>query len=125
MGVFDIGIKRSAILPPIILMLIVVMILKFLNCMWVMEDVDIGLLRPSNLPLAILDCIILVTMEEVDIGLKRPSTIPISIVEQELMLTGEADIGLISATITTITQLVMVYCRVYQPIRSITILFTI
>ena len=48
-----------------------------------MVDVDIGLKRPANIPLAIVDfikvVIKVVTIVEVDIGLKIPATLPISI----------------------------------------------
>ena len=98
----------------------VFLMVEVFNCLWFMEDMDICLLRPSTLSLSIasffifvmvvevdlgikitatiyleiLEFIILVLMVEVELGLKRPATLPLVIVEQELMLTGEVDIGL-------------------------------
>ena len=75
-----------AILPPTAIMKMGFPKNKFLKCIWVMEEVDIGLLRPdtitqliaevmiigllspANLPLVILEDIIVVMLVEVDIG---------------------------------------------------------
>ena len=103
-----------------------------------MEYVDICLLIPDNLPLVIgvfiivvtmvevnrvfmitdplpqkiMNFIILVTMvkKEVDPGLKRPTNLPLELSEQELMLTGEVDIGTIPATLNPTIQVAMVVC---------------
>ena len=60
------------------------MMLKVLECMWEMEDINIGLLRPSNIIITIMEFITevikLVTMVDVDIGLKIPATLPLVIV---------------------------------------------
>ena len=83
---------------------------KVLKFLWVMEYVDIGLLIPANLPFIIMEVIIVVMLVEVDIGHKRPATITLAIVEQEFILKGEADIGIILATLHPITQVTMIYC---------------
>ena len=87
---------------------------KILKCLRMMEDVGIGFLMPSTLPLSIADVVmvvimvevylghkipdtlslvimefvILLLMVEVELGLKRPANFPLKIVEQELMLKG-------------------------------------
>ena len=55
-----------------------------------------------------------VTMVEVVIFIKIPDTITLKIVDQELILTGEVNIGLIPTTITCTTQVVVVDCWVSQ-----------
>ena len=55
-----------------------------------------------------------VTVLEVDIGLKRPSTIPLVTVEKYLMLTGDVDIGLRPSTLPPITQVSEADCQVYN-----------
>ena len=52
-----------------------------LKCLRLMEDVGIGLLIPSTLPLVIMNFIIFVTMVEVGIDIKRLATLPHTIVE--------------------------------------------
>ena len=47
---------------------------------------------------------------EVDLGHKIPETLPLTIRTHELMLKGEADIGLRPATITPITKVDGVDC---------------
>ena len=74
------------------------------------EVVGIGILRPSTITLVTAVDIILVMLVEVDIGHKIPSTLPLAIVEQYLMLNGEADIGIRTATLPPITQVTVVYC---------------
>ena len=59
-----------------------------------MLDVDEGRKRLATIYITIVEFIILVLMVDVELGLKRPATLPLVIVEQELMLTGEVDIGL-------------------------------
>ena len=57
-----------------------------------------------------MEVIIVVTVVEVDIGHKRPANLYLSIREHALVLKGEVDIGIISATIRPINQVAMVYC---------------
>ena len=76
----------------------VFMINKVLECLRVTEDVNIVIFITATLTIAMVECI----------GLKRPSTIPLEIVEQELILKGEAYIGLRPATLPPITQVAMV-----------------
>ena len=101
-----------------------------------MEDLDIGILRPETLPIAITDFIKVVTMLEVDIGLTRqaiilhtnvefiflvtmvevdlsikiPANLPLPIVDQDLMLTEEVDTYLRPATFLPITDVAVVDC---------------
>ena len=51
-----------------------------------------------------MEFIILVLMLEVQLCIKRPAIIPLTIMEQELMLTGEVDIGIRPATLPPIDQ---------------------
>ena len=134
MEVLDIGIERPAILPPTIVMKMLFTMMKLLKCTWVIEDMEIGILTPKNIPLSIVEFIILVEMLDMDIGLnipsnlplktvefiilvikvvtilyvdidiKRPAALPLTIVEQEWMLKGKVDIGLITVTLPPITQ---------------------
>ena len=120
MEFLDIGLEIPAITPSTLTTMMLFQMTKVLKCVRVMEDLDIGLLRSSTLPLKVVAFIIVVTMVEVDLGMKRPatlplaivefiilrkmvevdlglkrlSTLPLKIVEQELMLRGEVDIGL-------------------------------
>ena len=136
MEVYGIGIVIPSILPPTIVTTLVFLTMKVLKCLWMIKYVDLGLLRPSTLPLEITDFIIVVTMVEVDLGLKilatlsleivefitlvlmvevelglkRQATILLEIMEQELMLTGEVGIGTITATLTPKTQVAVVDC---------------
>ena len=117
-------------------MVMVFLMMKVLQCLRTMEDVDIFLLRPFTLPLEIKEFIIVVKMVVVDLSLKRPSTLSIAIVEfiilvlmvevglclkrpdtiyfaameQEFMLMGELGIGLIPATIPPITEVDVADC---------------
>ena len=113
MEFLDIGIDRPAILPPTILITMVFLMMELLNCLWVMEDVDIGLYMPSTLHLAIMEFIIVVikvvTTIEFGIGIKRQATLPLIIMEKYLMFPVEVDIGLRTATRPPITQVAMVY----------------
>ena len=72
-----------------------------------MECVNIGIKRPSTLPLANVELIMVVikvvVMVDLDIGLKIPATLPLTILDQELMFTGEVDTCIILATHTHIT----------------------
>ena len=52
-------------------------------------------------------------VEDVDLGLKRPSTFLLKIREKLLVVMGEVDIGTIPATITPINQVTMVDFCVY------------
>ena len=52
-------------------------------------------------------------MADVDIYIKRPSTLPLTIMDKMLMVIGELDIGPRPDTLSTITQVTMVYCCVY------------
>ena len=74
MEVLDINIKIPSIIFPTIVMAMVSLMMKFLKCLTVKENVDIGLLRPSTLTLVIVDFIIVVTMVDVNKFLKRPAT---------------------------------------------------
>ena len=75
-----------------------------------MEEVDIGLKIPATIPIVIVEFIILVKLVEVDLGLKRPDTLSLEIADQELIPTGWVDIGLIPATIPPNTQVLVVDC---------------
>ena len=113
MEFLDIGINIPSVIPLAIVMTMLFMMMKLLECLKLMEDVDIGLLRPSTLPIKIVEFIIvvieLVMMIEVGIFLNRPSTTHLSIVEKKLMLTVYVDIGIRPATIPPITQVAVVY----------------
>ena len=66
--------------------------LKFL---WVMEDLDICLLRPDTFPLGTIEFIIVVVMVEMDLGIKTTAIIPLSSVEFIILVTMvDLDIGL-------------------------------
>ena len=71
----------TVILPLTIITTIVFMMMKFLKCLWLMEYVDIDLLRPANLPLTIVEFKLVVTMVEVNLGLNKTDTVSIKIVE--------------------------------------------
>ena len=92
MEFLDIGLNRPAIIPPAIVMTMVYLIMKVLECLQVMEDLDIGLLITYTLPLESVEFIMVVIevviMEDMDIGLKRPATLPFTIVYTFLMVTG-------------------------------------
>ena len=83
MKVLDIGLKRPAIIPSTIVMMMVFIMMKILEYMRVMKDVDIGLLRPFTLIIATMEFIIViievVTMVDVDKGIKIPSSLPLNI----------------------------------------------
>ena len=101
---------KQAILLPAVVTTMKLLVMKVLKCLLVMEYVDIGLLIPANIPFIIMEVIIVMMLVEVDIGHKRPATLPLAIVEQELIMKGEADIGIILATLPPITQVTMIYC---------------
>ena len=83
MEVLDIGLERPAIIPSTIVMMMVFIMMKILEYMRVMKDVDIGLLRPFTLIIATMEFIIViievVTMVDVDKGIKIPSSLPLNI----------------------------------------------
>ena len=136
MEVLYISINIPAIIPLTIVTTIVFLMTKVLKCLRVMENMDIGILRISTLPLAItdfiiavttrelylglnipvtlplkiVDFIILVTVTYMDIGLKRPATLPLAKLKEDVMLTRKEGICIIPATLTPITQVSMAYC---------------
>ena len=59
---------RPDIINPIIVTMMVSLMMKVLKCMGMMEDVDIGLVRPAYLPLTIAKF-----MVEADLGIKIQS----------------------------------------------------
>ena len=79
--VWYIGLVIPDIIHPTIITMMVFVMMKFLKFLQVMEYIDIGLLRPATLPLAITAFFIIVTMLVVDLGLKRPGTLYILIVK--------------------------------------------
>ena len=99
MEVLGIRIDRPSIFPTTIVMEIVFLMKQVFECLRVTEDVDLGLKRPDNFPLATVEFIIMVIkvakMEDVDICIKIPANITLTIMDQEVMLTGEVDIVLI------------------------------
>ena len=95
MEVLDIVIKILAIINSTIVTMMVFLMMKLLKCLRVMEDVDIGLLRPVTLHLVIAEFIIVVIMVEEDLSFLRPTTITLIIVEFIIMLViVEVDLGL-------------------------------
>ena len=74
-----------------------------------MADLDLYIKRPAITSLAIVEFIILVLMLEAELGIKRPFPHPLSIVEQYFMLLEEVDICIIPATVPPINQVAMVY----------------
>ena len=77
MEVLNIGIKIQEIIPPTIVTMIIFPTLQVLKCIWVMEDVDIGLVIPATLTISIMDFLV-----EVDICIKRTGTLHIAIMNQ-------------------------------------------
>ena len=116
MEVLDIGVNIPAIIPPTIIITLVFLMMEVLECLRVMEDMDLVLNRPATLTISIMEFIVVVIkvviMDEVDIGIKRPATITLEIMDQVCMVLEDVDIGIIPATIPTITQFGMVYCWV-------------
>ena len=55
----------------------------------------------------------MVVMEDVDLGLKTPAFLLFTIVEKFLVVIGYVCICPITADLTTITHVTMVYCCVY------------
>ena len=112
MEILGIGIKIPAISSLTIIMTMVFLIITFLEFLWVTEEVDLCLKRPANIPLIILNFIVVVIkvvmVEDLDCGLKIPSTLTLSIVEQVLMVMGEVDICRIQVTLSPIIQVGMV-----------------
>ena len=80
----SISLKIPAISPPVILMMMVFLIVELLECVRLIEDMDLGLKRLATLPIAIMEnfsmVIEVVIMEELDIGLNIPATFPLEIV---------------------------------------------
>ena len=54
MKVLDIGLETPDIIHPTIVMVMVFLMMKVLECLQVIEDVDKGLLIPANIPLIIM-----------------------------------------------------------------------
>ena len=77
MEVLDVCLDMPAIIFPTIITMIVFPMMKVLKGLQVMEDVDIGILRPSTLPLSIMYFIIAMTLADVDIGINRSVTLPL------------------------------------------------
>ena len=71
---------RPDIIPPNVLNMIKFLKAKSLKCLRLIGDMDIGLLRPANIPLIIVEVVIIVVLVELDLGHKRPATLIISIV---------------------------------------------
>ena len=94
-------------LRPANIFLTIVEFIKFVT----MVEVGIGIKRTATIPLAIMDFVTVmikvVTMVEADIGLLRSATLPLAIVDRELMLMGDVNIGLRTATLTPINQVAM------------------
>ena len=119
-----------AIIPTTVVTGMESLMKEVLECIWDMEDADIGILIPATINIATTEVIILVMMVEVDIyhkipatitlkilefiilvlvvemelGLNRPSTLPPTIAEKDLMLKGEVDICLRLATLPRASQ---------------------
>ena len=51
MELLDIGLEIPGTLPPTIVITMVSLMVEVLECLWLMEDVDIGLQRPAIHPL--------------------------------------------------------------------------
>ena len=60
MEVLDISLKITDILLPIIVMTMLFIMMEVFECLWVTEDVDLGLNRSAILPLAIMEFIAVV-----------------------------------------------------------------
>ena len=56
--VLDIGIERTYICPPTILMMMVFITMKVLEYLQVMEGVDLGIKIPANLSIEIVEFIV-------------------------------------------------------------------
>ena len=54
MEVLYIGINRPSINPPAIAMPMVFLRIKVLNCLRVMKEMDVGILGPETIPIAIV-----------------------------------------------------------------------
>ena len=112
MEVLYIGLNRPETHPPTILITMVFPIMEDLESLGVREDVDLCIRRPGTLLLPIMEFTIIgikvMMTEEVDLGLKIPLTPTLVILDQVLMVMGEMDIGLRTATLSTINQVVMV-----------------
>ena len=71
------------------------MMVKLLQCLKIMEYMDIGILLTEIFLIAIAEFIMKLTMVEVDLGIKRPATIYLTTVEFIiLLLTVEVEIGI-------------------------------
>ena len=90
------------------------MIMEVLECMWVTEEMDLGLKKPATITLKTMEFIVkaigVVTMEEAELGLKRPATLTLSMVNEVLMVMGEVDIGIRPDDLPPITHVGVVYC---------------
>ena len=80
MEVYNIGIFITAIIPPTVVTTMKFMMKQFFQCLWLMEDVCIGLLIPATLPLLIVEVSIVVMLVEVYLCHSIPSTLPITII---------------------------------------------
>ena len=98
------------ILPPTGITKMEFLMMKVLKCLRVMEDMDMGFLRPSTIPLVIADILMVVMLVEVDICHKIPATLLLKNVEHEFMLKVEVYIVLRPSTIPTVTQVTVVDC---------------
>ena len=49
-------------------------------------------------------------MEDMDLGLKRPSTLPFTIIEKLFMVMGEVAIGIVPSFLPTVIPVAVVYC---------------
>ena len=105
---------RPANIPLAVVTMMKIIMLKVFKCIWLMEDVYIGILRPFTIALIISEVIIVVMLVEVDIGHNIPATLPIAIGEHGLMLKVGVDIGLRPATLVTITHVTVVDCLIVK-----------
>ena len=90
MEVFDIILERPAIILPTIVMMMLFLMMEVLECLRVMEDIDLCLNILVSLPFTVMSFIYMVIevvmVEEVDIFLQRPATNPLKIMELVFML---------------------------------------
>ena len=90
MEVFDIILERPAIILPTIVMMMLFLMMEVLECLRVMEDIDLCLNILVSLPFTFMSFIYMVIevvmVEEVDIFLQRPATNPLKIMELVFML---------------------------------------
>ena len=93
--------------------IITIVIVEFITVVKMVE-LYIGLKIPDNPSLLILEFIILGKMLGVDLCINILDTIIITIVEQELILTGDMDIGIISYNPNSITKVDVADFLFYQ-----------